>query len=235
MADRHSGCMICGSPLKYSDTGIMRECILCGKTSMTRAVCENGHFVCDLCHEKSSVSSVKDKCLGLKSKNPVEIFLFLVSSPDVHMHGPEHHIITGASLLTAIHNSGEEFDLSSALDEMVDRGKQTPGGMCGYWGCCGAAVSCGMAISILTECTPLSEEAWGLSNTVVSRCLGELGRIGGPRCCKRDSMLSLITAAKFLEESFGVELELPEKVRCSYSSENRQCLKERCPFHSGTA
>ncbi|MBQ5390561.1 MAG: alanine:cation symporter family protein, partial [Clostridia bacterium] len=55
----------------------------------------------------------------------------------------------GAALLAAYKNSGGEVDLENALMEMYNRGKQVPGGICGLWGSCGAAVSSGIFISII--------------------------------------------------------------------------------------
>ena len=79
-----------------------------------------------------------------------------MAQPAVHMHGPEHHILVGSAIISTFHNCGGDVDLNAALDEMKNRGEQAPGGICGFWGCCGAAVSCGMAISIITGATPLS-------------------------------------------------------------------------------
>ncbi len=47
----------------------------------------------------------------------------LMDQPFCHMHGPEHHVMTGASLLTAYKNAGGDIDLKQALVEMTNRGK----------------------------------------------------------------------------------------------------------------
>ena len=111
----------------------------------------------------------------------------------------------------------------------MHRGKSVPGGACGFWGACGAAISSGMFISIITKSTPLAQEPWGLSNLMTSKSLGAIGKIGGPRCCKRDSYLSLLSAIDFAKEHFGVEMERPEIV-CHFSARNNQCIGKRCPF-----
>ena len=61
-----------------------------------------------------------------------------------HMHGPEHHVMVGAALLTAYKNAGGNIELKDALIEMMHRGKAVPGGACGFWGACGAGISAGM-------------------------------------------------------------------------------------------
>ena len=68
----------------------------------------------------------------------------IILSPYIYMHGPEHHVMVGAALLTAYHNAGGKVELEKALPEMYRRGKEVPGGACGFWGACGAVFSTGM-------------------------------------------------------------------------------------------
>ena len=145
------------------------------------------------------------------------------------MHGPEHHVMVGSALLTAYKNAGGKIDLPKALSEMQARGKKVPGGACGFWGACGAGVSAGMFVSIVTGSTPLAKEAWGLSNKMTTSALGAIGEVGGPRCCKRDSYLSIIKAVEFAKEHLGVEMELG-RIKCIHSALNNQCIGARCPF-----
>lgn len=56
----------------------------------------------------------------------------MMSMSFCHMHGPEHHIMVGAALLTAYKNAGGNIDLNKALLEMYSRGKDVPGGVCGF-------------------------------------------------------------------------------------------------------
>lgn len=58
---------------------------------------------------------------------------------------------------------------------------------------------------------------------------GRIGEIGGPRCCKRDSFLSILAAVDFVEEHLGIKMEKSEIV-CEYSHNNNQCIGKRCPF-----
>ncbi len=152
-----------------------------------------------------------------------------MAQPVCHMHGPEHHVMVGAALLTAYKNAGGGIDLPKALNEMMSRGKSVPGGACGFWGACGAGISTGMFVSIISKSTPLANEPFALSHLMTAKSLGEIGHIGGPRCCKRDSFLSILAAVDFVKERFGVEMERPEVI-CRYSSKNNQCIGRRCPF-----
>lgn len=224
-------CLICKAPLVYLEEDKLMECAVCRKKENSKTSCENGHYVCNECHTKG-LSDILSLCLNTKSKNPLEIIDKMMSMSFCHMHGPEHHIMVGASLLTAYKNAGGRVDLKKALDEMFARGKAVPGGACGFWGACGAGISTGMFISIVTGATPLAEKSWGLSNQMTALALSRIGQIGGPRCCKRDSYIAILSAVEFTNKKLGVKME-SHKITCKRFSKNNQCIKSRCPFYKG--
>lgn len=221
-------CLICKAPLEYLETDEEMECSICHKKENSKTRCVNGHYVCNDCHTKG-MDAIIALCLEESSKNPVEIIEKMMNMEFCHMHGPEHHVMVGAALLTAYRNAGGEPDLASALTEIMKRGREVPGGACGFWGACGAGISTGMFVSIISGATPLANESWGLANLMTSRALEKIGSIGGPRCCKRDSYLSILAAVDFVKEHFGIEMEKTVPV-CSRSGMNNQCIGKRCPF-----
>ena len=221
-------CVICKAPLEYLNEDIPMECALCHKQEQSKTRCVNGHYVCNECHTRG-IDSIFGLCLSENSKDPIEIINKMMAMPFCHMHGPEHHIMVGSALLTAYKNAGGSIDLMKALSEMKSRGQQVPGGACGFWGACGAGISAGIFISVISGSTPLSGEPWGLSNRMTAKALEAIGAVGGPRCCKRDSFLSILAAVDFVKEHFGIEMEKP-KIVCGHSAKNNQCLGARCPF-----
>ncbi|MDO4988223.1 MAG: DUF5714 domain-containing protein [Synergistes sp.] len=221
-------CLICNAPLEYLNEDVRMECAICHEKKFSKARCINGHYVCDACHIKG-IDSMLGLCLAETSKNPINIINKMMSLEFCHTHGPEHHIMVGAALLTAYKNAGGEICLEKSLLEMQNRGRSVPGGVCGFWGACGAAVSSGIFISIISGSTPLTIESFGLANKMTSRSLAAIGEIGGPRCCKRDSYLSILSAVDFVRENFGIEME-KKNVTCEYSAKNNQCIGKRCPF-----
>ena len=223
-------CLLCKAPLVYLVRDEAMECAVCGKREPSKTRCVNGHYVCSACHAKG-VDSLVPLCLAQRSRNPVAILEQLMDAPFCHMHGPEHHVLVGASLMTAYANAGGDVSLQDALLEMLRRGGQIPGGACGFWGACGAAVSAGIFVSIATGATPLTADSWGLANQTTARALAAIGTIGGPRCCKRDSYLAIRETVPFIAEKTGVRMELGEIV-CRRSSLNSQCIGRRCPFSS---
>ena len=69
-----------------------------------------------------------------------------------------------------------------------------------------------------------------LDNKMTSKALDAIGSIGGPRCCKRDSYMAIISAIDYVAENFNIQMEKPV-IKCIHSDKNNQCIKERCPFH----
>lgn len=65
---------------------------------------------------------------------------------------------------------------------------------------------------------------------MTARALQKIGEAGGPRCCKRDSYLSIIEAVRFTEEKLGVHMEIKE-FSCTRSDRNNQCIQKACPFY----
>ncbi len=221
-------CVICKAPLEYLETDVLMECEICHKKENSKTRCVNGHYVCNDCHTQG-LDSVIGLCLKETSKNPITIIEKMMAMPFCHMHGPEHHVMVGSALLTAYNNAGGCIDLHSALIEMMNRGKSVPGGACGFWGACGAGISSGMFLSIIAKSTPLTNEPFALSHRMTAESLGQIGEIGGPRCCKRDSFLSILAAVDFVKDHFGIEMEKTEVV-CRFSAQNNQCIGKRCPF-----
>ena len=210
------------------------HCEICGKSFEGHAVCENGHYVCDACHASPAEGVVRSVVLNSSSKNPVDIADEIMASSFVHMHGPEHHFIVGASLICAYSNTYGGVDLENALNAVISRGKKVPGGFCGMAGCCGAAVSAGIFLSVILKATPMSKEEWALSNRMTSRCLEAVSRLGGPRCCKRDSYTTILAAAEFLREELGKPLGVSDEILCSHFGDNAECLKVECPYFPRT-
>lgn len=221
-------CLLCGKPLEYIPQPVEMECSICHKKEVSKTMCQDGHYICNECHTKG-MDRIWNICLSSASKNPVAIIDALTEEDFCHMHGPEHHTMVGAALLTAYKNAGGDIDLPWALEEIKHRGQQVPGGACGFWGACGADLSSGMYISIVTGSTPLASTTFGLSHEMTGKALLSIGKVGGPRCCKRDSYLAIKEAVAFTKEHLKVEME-ESSIVCRWSKENNQCIGMACPF-----
>ena len=147
---------------------------------------------------------------GYKKENstsPIQIFKDIASKEYISIHGPEHHILDGASILVAYKNAGGNIDIDTALDKLMYEGLRMPGAMCGLWGICGVITSIGVALSIIDRTGPLSTDGtWGNHMQYTSKAIGELGKINGPRCCKRDAMIAFKNGIEYINSHYSVTL-----------------------------
>lgn len=117
-------CLICGAPLEYLETDVQMQCEICRKKELTKTRCVNGHYVCSDCHMQG-LDSIVELCLRETARDPVAIVERMMALPSCHMHGPEHHVMVGAALLTAYHNAAETLPFPTRS-----------------WRCCAAAKAC---------------------------------------------------------------------------------------------
>jgi len=233
MVEHLPGCLICGAALAYLDDRRILGCAVCGKAVRADACCEAGHFVCDKCHALGALDLVERVCLRSTEADPLRLARGLMTSPAVHLHGPEHHFLVPAVLITAVCKS--RADLVAVRKRMLaqarERVEDIRGGVCGYWGTCGAAIGVGIFASVLMGITPLSRGEWRLANSMTARCLDVIAHHGGPRCCKRNTFLAIIEAAAFLRDEVGADVPIARDLRCAFHDVNRECLKGGCPFY----
>lgn len=157
-----------------------------------------------------------------------------MNSPQVRMHGPEHHFIVPAVLITCVNNlAGRSLEeLQKKLDIAEIRSISETPDHCQYaLGSCGAAMGTGVFLSIYTNRTPETEDEWSLMNSIIAKCQKNIADAGGPRCCKRDTYISLETAVDFLKERFSIELEKSQG-KCTFSLRNPTCKHEDCTFYN---
>lgn len=175
-------------------------------------------------------SLILETCLKQTSKNPLYVLDRLMELPFCRVHGPEHHLLVGAALLTAYHNAGGSIDLEKAVKDLCSRAGIVPAGTCRFWGACGAGISSGMFMAAIANAAyPISESA-KIAHKMTSMALADISLYDGPVCCKRSSYLSILKAIDLVKEQFGIEMEKSDIV-CPFSSQYNNCLGPKCPFH----
>jgi hypothetical protein len=228
-----TGCVVCGGELVYHDKYSKLECFYCNNKFDTNVVCINGHFICDICHSLPAYETIQQFCLNINLTDPIEMALILMQHNSIKMHGPEHHYLVPAVLLSAFYNiNGEPIKKKDQLDIAKKRSKNVLGGFCGFYGCCGAAIGAGIFMSLITGATPLSKKEWQLSNMLTASVLHSIATSGGPRCCKRDTFIALLESIKFLKNIFQTSINYSSNFHCKFSSLNQQCLNHDCIFFS---
>jgi len=226
------GCLVCGRDLTYQTTQKSRECFVCHRMRPSNAQCTDGHFVCDRCHSLSANDLVEETCINSRLTSPLELARIVMNSEKVPMHGPEHHFIVPAVLLAAYYNmKGDAEEKRKKIREARARSSNILGGFCGFYGDCGAAVGTGIFMSLVTGATPLSKGEWRLSNMLTANSLLSVANHGGPRCCKRNTFLSIIEAIDFSKKNLHIAMDTDKDLKCDYSPLNAECLKNGCPFY----
>ncbi len=227
---KQTGCMVCGKKLIYiKNTRITAKCAYCGKEESTDVFCARGHFVCDSCHKGDILEAVEELCAKSRHTDPRVLLSEVFALPGLNMHGPEYHSVVPAVLAAAYINSTGDSD-KGKIKEAIDRGRDIKGGMCGSHGACGAGIGTGIAYSVIHGATPNSKEARGEANRMTALALLEIGKYGGPRCCKRESMLAVESAVG----NFGVYvLNKSNWVRyvCGQYMKNSTCIGDKCPYY----
>ena len=224
-------CGICGTPLVYQTNPTSMTCVFCKQKRTTNIYCPEGHYVCDSCHEREALEILRQVVNSSESTTPTDILEVVMSHPSVPMHGPEHHAMVPAAIVAAIKNAGHPIP-ERAIDVAIDRGARVPGGWCGFFGACGAGIGVGVAVSILTEATPVTGKPRSLAIEATSYALNKMID-GHPRCCKRASRRALEAAVEFLYDRMGIVLCTGKTISCVYSYRNLECPKEDCPYFVG--
>lgn len=225
-----SGCFVCGADLAYLTNKTPLTCAVCNETRWADAHCLNGHFVCDSCHTEDPCTWIERQCLRSDAIEPMELAIELMGHPCVAMHGPEHHFLVPAVLLTAYFNVKHQADLKKQkVVEARQRAQHVVGGSCGFHGACGAAIGVGIFVSLVTEATPMSGNEWRLCNTATAEALARIADGGGPRCCKHNTFLALESAVEFCSAHLGQDLPAG-RVSCGFFHHNRECRGIACEF-----
>ena len=221
-----NGCIICGSSLIYSNTPLSYHCDVCGKDLESNVCCTNGHFVCDSCHSSDVLSHMENLLIESTEQNPIKLAELVFNLPTMKMHGPEHHSMVPAVLETAHQNIIGKRNVDR-IREAIRRGTDIKGGSCGYHGNCGACVGVGIAESIYLDAMPTSKEERGKAMFATGNALLEVSKLGGPLCCKRDSITS-IKAYMDMSQRY-IQAEYYDYTYSQYKY-NKDCLKTECPY-----
>lgn len=231
--EHKSGCVFCGKELLYLKEPEEIACLFCKGVFSTQAKCIDNHFVCDACHALSANDLIERFTIDSSSKDPIDMALTLMKSPSLKMHGPEHHFLIPAVLLSAFYNARTEFgEKEKKIKQARKRAENVLGGFCGFYGDCGAAVGTGIFVSVITNATPLSQKEWRLSNLVTAKSLYTIANAGGPRCCKRNSFLAIEEAVSFVKGEFEVKIASDARIlKCQFHPLNKECIREECRFY----
>ena len=173
---------------------------------------------------------IKEYCLKTNEINPVAMALELMKSPMIRLHGPEHHYLTSAVLAAAYCNA-KKLPKVEMLEQLMIRNRKIPPAVCGYYGVCGDVMAAGAFASTVLGTTYMSGKEWQDAAKMSLKCLTEVSKSMGPRCCKRTTIAVLMAAVDAIEELFEVKLEKPDKYICTYNRVNEDCIGSNCRYY----
>ncbi len=227
---RHpSGCMACGKEIGYLAQDREVPCYYCGGVKKTNALCVEGHYICDACHQQDGLSAIRLLCAETKEQDMLVLLDTIRSHPAIPLHGPEHHAMVPGIILATYRNLGGPISREAILTG-IERGSKVPGGVCGFWGNCGAAAGVGIAFSVLLEATPLTPKPRQQVQEITSRVLGEIALTQGARCCQRETVTALREAAFLSHQLLPISLLAEADFFCKQFSVNRECIGGQCPL-----
>jgi len=195
--------MVCGSKLEYLDKALELRCSSCGKIEHGHIRCPNGHYTCDLCHNRDARAIIEDSARSTKSHDPFEIADSMMSYPGLPMLGCQHAYIAGGAFIAAVRNEGSR----------------------------GIAPAIGACFSVLTGSKCGTTDAQRTTMEAVTRVSRAITDLTGPSCCKAYVWNALEVAVAYLKESLGLSLPTHTRKDCPYTHKHPHgCREEKCPY-----
>jgi len=223
----HAGCMACGQEITYLKEARPASCYYCGRTQPTNAMCARGHFICDDCHQHDGLAVIQLICAETREQDMLRLLATIRRHPAIPMHGPEHHAMMPGIILATYRNRGGAISRETILAGIA-RGSKVPGGVCGFWGACGAATGVGIAFATLLEATPLTPAPRRLAQMATAQVLAAIAATEGGRCCQRETVTALQEAARLSQDLLPIALLAAYPLRCTQFKANQECIKQSC-------
>lgn len=221
-------CKICGQEL--SEKREVATCTYCGAVEEADYICPAGHYICEDCRLATQSEITERVCLRSIITDPVEMANLIMKHPSFNQYGVEHHELVAPVVLASIRNLGLASISEGRLKAAIKRSGRIPYGSCGTTGTCGAAVSAGVAIGILTGSNYMKDRERNLTLLTTSKALTAVTMLGGPRCCKYSTYVSIAAAWKTAREDLKFNLPIL-KVRCGFQGRLKDCHLNHCQYY----
>lgn len=225
----HKGCVVCGTELAYLENNKEQTCFYCKKTEKANTVCNNGHYVCDECHSKDAAEFIKTFAKRAAYSDMIEMMEKIREHPSMRIHGPEHHSMVPAIMVSVYKNSGGKVT-NEDIDTAVERGQTIAGGSCAFMGVCGAVSGVGTGFSILMKANPYKAKERKILQNITKEVLEKIAGFEAARCCQRDCFVALEAASKLSSAILGKTLLADYHMVCTQYADNKECIGAQCPL-----
>ena len=152
------------------------------------------------------LKAIMDICTAYEDSDALELAGRLMEDPAIRMHGPEHHFLTAAAILTAYANKYCPKSKYRFLKMASHRTVRIPVAVCAIYGTCGALMGAGTAVSIIIQANPFAAETLQIVNKATASIQNELSGYNGIRCCKRSAWASVKGALGVLNTCEGISM-----------------------------
>ena len=227
--------MVCGEGLHYLDKSTPVLCIYCGTHELGHISCPNGHYICDLCHNRDALLAIQDFIRKSPLTDALAIAEAVMCFPGLPMLGCQHAYIAGGALMAALKNEGQARVTDNDIQEVFNRTeKQAHGGYCGLTGVCGIAPAIGACFAVLTGSKCGTDREQRITMQAVSQVTRAIIELTGPSCCKAYVRTALGTATVAIRETFNISLTTASTPVCHHSDRHPHgCRREQCPYYDG--
>jgi len=225
-----SGCLICGAEILYLEKNQRMRCHYCQNEYEANSLCLNNHYVCDRCHVQDSLELIRKTAIEASHSDMITLLKAIRKHPIFPMHGPDHHPLVPAIILSVYKNLGGDVSDQDILTG-IDRGNTIPGAACSFLGVDGAAIGVGIAFSIIVNANPYKGKERQLVQKVAKEVLEEIARYEAPRCCRRECWTALRVASRLSESYLPIRLPAEEDFICTQSHLNKECIGRKCPLY----
>ncbi|MCX7880203.1 MAG: DUF5714 domain-containing protein [Ignavibacteria bacterium] len=223
-------CLLCGGELMQLSQTLNTICSFCNNKFDASETCIENHYICEKCKQVEPIEIVKTICLKSTKTDPIDLAKEVMRSPAIKMFGEAHHIITPAVLLTAVSNFTNKFlDLEKKIEEVRKIVDKLAPSCQWHLGSCGSALGASIFFILWTGSDPEDEASWDKGNVVVANSLKRIAEFGSPRCCKRDTYITIEETVDFLKRNYNLNLPISEP-KCDFSLRNRTCKREDCIY-----
>ena len=225
-------CLICNNKLEYLEVGKEFICDRCGRKEIGYIYCNNEHYICDDCHNKSSYEIILDMSLKSKEKNPLLSAEKILKASNIPMLGCEHALITVSALLSAIRNQGDIVITDEKIIDAFNRTKkQAIAGYCGLTGVCGIAPAVGASFSVILGAACPKDKETAITMHVVAKIVEAIANETGPCCCKNFMRTALSLSSILVKEYLEVEIPIEIDIKCEDSYRNPHgCRTNKCKY-----
>ena len=235
MAKCDIGCLLCDQNINDIDTAFLVPCSICGTPTTILRPLQTPPYMCETCEEHETYTFVTDALLGNAALDPVTIMLDIVHERAVNICSNNFLYLTCGALLSSYLKTSNSTNLPRMLTLAKERIFALPRSACSLWSSYGIAQAAAIFGTLIAPHHENKSDPHSVSQHIVLKGLTSIAtsyyRHGGPRCCRRNAFVILLSTITFLRKHFDYPMAYPTNITCSFSNTSRSCGQPQCAFY----